>query len=209
MRKLLLTCLFFISAFQMPTLFASTDSRINQVVVCAPQLQNCLKTIQKIPEARKLINDVQKEGAIRVTLSNEYLSRQFGAFWDPDNRLISVNLSAHRSEGELIGSILFELHNALINSKLDHLDHLAAMGRIDKEYYVESVERLEYYNSKKAAAIAEIGIKSGVFPASARLNTYRNFEEHYHIQKMAGHSAWIAKTYDNLAPKTYHNVRRF
>lgn len=181
-------------------LFASVNIQAanNVSVSCAPQLQNCINKMQKLPEIRELLAEIQREGLIRIITSNHGLARQFGAFWDPDQRTISVNLSAHTSEGELIGSILFEMHNASINSQLDHLDYLAVRRQIDKRSYVEAVERLEYQNSVKASKIAQKGIELGIFPPSATLQTYSSFEEHYRIQQEAGHSSWIARTYDNL-----------
>lgn len=170
-------------------------------IICAPRLQQCLRTIQKMPEAQELIASIQQEGPIRIAVNSHALSNQFGAYWDMEDRVIFVSLSAHSSEGELIASILFELHNASIDSKLNYFDYLASTGQIDKESYVRSIEFLEYRNSKNASKIAEKGIKLGIFPPNARLNTYENFEEHYHYQKIGGHSAWIAKTFDQIAPK--------
>lgn len=176
---------------------ASSDMGID----CAPQLRSCLNAIQQLPEARKLITNVQKEGPIRIVLTNHSLSRQFGAFWDVDRRIISISPAPHESEGDIIGSIIFELHNASTNSKINHYDHLASIGEIDRDNYVRAIEYLEYENSKKASLMAEKGIKLGLFPKSATLPTYSNFEEHFHYQKIGGHSAWIGKTYDQLAPR--------
>lgn len=202
MFKKLSLLIVLITSFQASSVFAAygqpSRSQSNSVT-CAPQLRHCLAAIEKLPEARQLIADVQREGAIRITVNNNTLSNQFGAFWDQDHRLICVSLPA--SDGELIASIIFELHNAAANSKLEHFDYLATTGNIDKESYVRSVEHLEYENSLKASKIATKGIQLGIFPASAHLPTYSNFEEHYRIQKMGGHSAWIAKNYDQLAPR--------
>jgi hypothetical protein len=167
-------------------------------IPCAPQLQRCLSKMQKLEEIQELIAAIQKEGPICLFLSNHELSQQFGAFWDPDRRTIFVNLAAHGSEGEMIGSILFELHNASINSKLNRLDNLASTRKINKAAYVQGVERLEYQNSVNASKIAQKGIQLGLFPPSAFLHTYNTFEEHFRIQQEAGHSAWIARTYDSL-----------
>lgn len=168
-------------------------------IVCSPKLQSCLTAIEMLPEAKKLLDSIQQEGPIRITTSNSSLAKQFGAFWDPDDRVICVNLAFHSSEGKLIGSILFELHNASINSKLEHLDFLAYKKKINRDHYVESVERLEYQNSKNAAALAEKGVQLGIFPSSARLPTYRNFEEHFRMQQEGGHSSQIAHNYDQLS----------
>ncbi len=179
--------------------FAAVKNTQVRPIDCAPQLKNSLTAIQKLPDANKLIAAIQQEGPIRILTNNTQLSQQFGAFWDADNRIIFVNFTPHASQGEIIGSILFELHNAAINSKLDHLDALASSGKIKKEDYVRAVEYLEYQNSLKASKIAQEGIDLGIFPASAHLPTYSNFEEHFRYQKIGGHSSWIAHTFDQLS----------
>lgn len=168
-------------------------------VECARPLQKHFSKILKIAGARKLISTIQKEGPFRIVANKHRLSEQFGAFWDIGRRTICVNLSPRSSEGELIGSILFELHNAAANAKLRHYNQLAEMRGIDRESYVRGIEYIEYENSLKAALIATQGIKMGILPSDARLPTYRNFEEHYRYQIKGGHSAWIAKNYDYLS----------
>ena len=112
-----------------------------------------------------------------------------------------------------MGSILFELHNALADSKITYYYQLAAQGKIKKEAYVSGIEYIEYQNSMKASQLASKGIEMGVFPRSAYLPTYGSFEEYYRFQKKAGHSAWIAYTYDQLAPalntKSLVSVNKF
>lgn len=168
-------------------------------VQCEPQLQKYVNAIQKLPEGRELIANVQKEGSIKIAATNYSLAQQFGAFWDPDLRIIYVNPNPNRPDGSIIGSILFELHNALGNSKINHLDDLAAKRKISREKYIESMEYLEYQNSIKASAIAEKGIKLGLFPQGAHLPTYKNFEEHFYYQKVGGHSAWFGRNYDEIS----------
>jgi hypothetical protein len=167
-------------------------------VECTPTLQHLWSLIQKLPEARTLIAAIQREGSLRITSSSASLAQQFGAFWDPDQRVICVNTAPHKTQGDIIGSIIFELHNAFTSSKLDHLDHLASLGHISQEKYVESVEHLEYINSLNASKMAKQGIQLGLFPQDAQLMTYDSFEEHYRMQKIGGHSAWIARTYKQL-----------
>lgn len=178
----------------------STPSWAN--IHCSPRLKECLSAIQKLPEAQKLISRIQKEGPIQIATNDSPLSRQFGAFWDSGRRTIYINPSAHETEGEIIGSIIFELHNADMTMRFDEIDYLAATGKIDKNNYVRSMEFVEYENSKKAAAIAEKGVQLGLFPKTARLPTYRNFEEHFYFQKVGGHSACFERIYNRIAPKT-------
>jgi hypothetical protein len=194
MKKLIISV---ILLFQLHQIYAQND-QLNSGVSCSPQLMPCLQRIRQLPEARQLIHTIQAEGPIYIMTNDESLSEQFGAYWDPDQRAICVNLNKRKSEGEVIGSILFELHNALSSSKVEKLHDLARAGRIDKNSYVEAMERQEYHNSLSAAKLADLGIERGLFPSRARMRTYRNFEEHFQMQKIGGHSAWFAKMYDIL-----------
>lgn len=183
-----------------PFAYSAVKSKELPLVQCTPQLRKYMDKIEQLPEAKELLNRIQKEGKIFVKFdSGDYLSQRFGAFWDPDSRTIFVAYSNPVSAGDVIGSIIFELHNALMNSHLERLHSLAVMRKINKENYVRGIEKIEYENSLKAATLAEKGIKEGLFPANARLPTYKNFEEHYRMQKIGGHSAWIASIYDNLS----------
>lgn len=172
-------------------------------VPCDHRLQKYLNQILKLPNARRLIAEIKQQGPIRIKVDNHVLSQQFGALWDRQNRAIGIHLSSQTSAGTIIGSIIFELHNALSNSKIDHLDFLANSGQIGKEKYIEAMELLEYQNSKKASALTQEGIEMGLFPASALLNTYSSFEEHYYYQKISGHSAAFARGYDQLRSTHY------
>jgi hypothetical protein len=199
MNKLILNC-FLILLCQTSFASASVDYKNRSISInCAPELQPLLMDIQKIPEAKELLLTVYRQGPICIEAKNPpAVSQQFGACWDAELRVIFIDASAHRSKGELIGSIIFELHNAAATSKLEYYDHLAASGKIDKESYVRAIERIEFENSHKASKLAEKGIQMGVFPVEARLHTYQNFEEHYHYQKVGGHSSWIARNYDSI-----------
>lgn len=165
-------------------------------VTCSPQLQTYLQSILKIPEAKVLVEAITKEGPIQIVTGNQAISRQFGAFWDPDRRIICIHLPPNASQKEVIGSLLFELHNASANSKIHHLNQLANQRKIDKAHYVESMEYLEYLNSKKASQLAQAGIKMGALPKGSALPTYSNFQEHFEAQKQSGHSACFARNYD-------------
>jgi hypothetical protein len=210
MLKNIMALFCLISIFQMPIVSAANGNRSNQSnsFICAPQLQKYFNTLQKLPEVKELMTTIQKDGPVRIAPSNRFLAQEFGAFWDPDNRIISVSLDSNTSEGEIISAILFEMHNASVNSKLNHLDELAMDGKISKESYVRGIENLEYINSKNAAKIADKGIALGIFPKSTYMMTYNNFEEHYYYQKVGGHSACIAKNYDMLTQSYFALNRR-
>lgn len=185
-------------------MFQSTFANIN----CDPQLKPALEAIQKLPEARDLINSVLKEGPIKLRV-NRQISAPFGAFWGGEDRTICVNCSGKFDLGLVIGSIIFELHNAAINSELVRYDNLAYGGMIDRKNYVRSIEYLEYGNSLKASALVNKGIKANLFPKSAYLPTYETFEIHFQVQQEAGHSEWIARNFDEIVAEARMARGRF
>ena len=190
MNKIFVTIICFLVAYSLN----ATQNPIS--INCAPQLQKCLNSLLKIPEARTLIATIQKEGPIRIVAECDPLSKQFGAFWDPDRRVICIDLSTNRTEGAKIGSLLFELHNASVNSKIYHLNMQVYQRKINKQNYIRSMEYLEYINSLNTAKIADKGIKMGILPKDSRLPIFSTFEEHFRIQKMSGHSASMGRIYD-------------
>lgn len=192
--------LIFYSIISVPLQAASTSPS----VICASQLQSYLQSILKIPEAKVLLESIAKEGPIRIVTGNHAVSRQFGAFWDPDRRIICIHLPSHAPQQEIIGSLLFELHNAAANSKIHQLNQLASQRKINKERYIESMEYLEYMNSKKASQIAVKGVKMGALPQGSDLPTYSNFQEHFKAQKQSGHSACFAHNYDLCLKQSLH-----
>lgn len=195
-------CLFLLFLFHISSLHAIVGHYECQLqsICCSSDLKQCWKKILQLPEARLLINKVQKEGIIALVSNNDHhLTKKFGAFWDPSNRIITINSSSHRSEADLIISIIFELHNASSNKHLTRLHYLAAAGAIDRESYVQSVEKIEYQNALNASILARKGVDKGVFPENTLMQTYPTFEEHYKVQKAGGHSSHIAHNYIYLA----------
>ncbi len=174
------------------------SSVLNAQIPCSPQFQKHLSAIQKVPQAQKLIDKILQEGPISIVADTSKLARSVGAFWDPLNRLIHIGHFADVSDGVIIGSILFELHNAAVDSQFQRLDRMAKQRRISKESYIQSMEYIEFLNSHQSAKIAEEGVSRGLFPINARLPTFRTFDEHFHIQKMSGHSNHFSRNYDLL-----------
>lgn len=164
------------------------------IVRCEYQLRKCFEAVLQIPEAKELINNIRKEGSFDIAMLNASLSQQFGAYWDPDLRIINIDPS--RDHGEMIGSLLFELHNASVTSKINELNALASQRLINKADYIESMEYLEYINSLNASRIAQKGILMKLLPLSARLPTYSSFKEHFRAQLMSGHSDTFARNYE-------------
>lgn len=197
MNKLVLKALylsFLISPLSV-TAVQNVRSGEENIVRCTSQLQKCFQAIMQIPEAKALINNIRKEGSFDITMRNSSLAQRFGAYWDPDFREICIDPFSF-DEGEIIGSLLFELHNASVNSKINHLNALASQRMINKEDYIESMEYLEYINSKNASKIAQKGINMGILPWTAQLPTYSSFREHFRAQKVSGHSETFARNYE-------------
>lgn len=166
-----------------------------------PQIKHVIAMIHQSTEARLLIGQVQKKGSIKIKLNTTY-SQQFEALWEGTSRTILINPSQHHSEGSLIRSILFEMHNASTDETLSRLIALASAGKIDKESYVEQMERMEYTNALHMAELIDKGIRRGVFPKDAQGDLYNNFDDHYRVQQICGHSTWIADYYDSICPKS-------
>lgn len=167
-------------------------------VPCSPELQPALNKIWQLPEARNLIAEIQKEGNFRIVANSHQLSQQFGAYWDYDHRAICINVPHHMDQGDIIGSMIFEMQNALTTKNYDRLDNMAEKRQIDKETYIQSVEHQEFINSHNAASLARKGIERGIFPTNAELPTFPTFEEHYRMQQYGGHSEWIGRAYEEL-----------
>lgn len=162
------------------------------------EVQQAIRKVQQLPEAHELMQKIQEEGPMAFSTSDHPIVEKFGAVWDTDRRLILLPAHSESTEGELIGSILFEMHNASSSSQFAHLEKLVKSRQITREQYIEAMEYLEFVNSKKCALLAQKGIEKGVFPSSARLPTYRDFQEHFHYQKVSGHSKAVGQIYDQI-----------
>jgi hypothetical protein len=174
----------------------ATNTSEQNIVRCELQLRKCLQALLRIPEAKALIEEIRKEGSFDITVRNSVLSNRFGAYWDPDLRVICIDPYSCDDEGETIASLLFELTNASVNAKIGRLNDLATQRKISKEDYIESMEYLEYTNSLKASKIANKGIRMGILPFGAQLSTYSSFREHFTAQRLSGHSDTFARNYE-------------
>ncbi len=177
---------------------AKSYNRHTTSVHCASELQNSLQAIKKIKEGNALINNILKQGNLSLSTSRVNAADTFGACWDPGRRIIYISLAAHMSQDELIGSIIFELFNALQTSKFNQLYDQAAKGKINREEYIQKIEHIEYQNSIDAAKLINIGIENKTFGKNIRLNVYKTFDEYFYYQKMYGHSAFHGANYDDI-----------
>lgn len=170
----------------------------------APESKKAIEALQKLGPSRKLIAEVQASGPIYVQF--ESIPEDYEALWDGNARMIKVNAVHNKSLGRTIGSILFELHNASTNYRLKHLVDLALAGQIAKEDFVVNMERMEHQNAIQTSLILSQGIRNGIFPKEASWPVFHDFDDHYRVQQLHGHSRWIANHYDRVNPSGSHQT---
>lgn len=161
------------------------------------ELQNEVTMLQNFPETKALVQSIENEGP--VSLRWMEIKAGFNAFWSGEHRIIAINSAKRWSSGEKLYSLLFELQNAHADKELRHLDDLASKKQIDKQRYIESVEKAEYQNVVKTSQLLQRGISQGYFPRNMQIPYYPGLIEHLHMQKMSGHSDAIANKYEDLS----------
>ncbi len=159
-------------------------------IVCDSLLQPHLKRLSEMPEVRELLAQIVRDGSIQIVYRNCPLAAQFGAYWDRQRRCICIYRSSEEKEGELLGTLLFELENAANDRCFARVDTLFVEGKIDGKRYAEFMEFLEYIHSLKAAKIAKEGIEANILPAEAALPIYPNFCEYLRAQQEGGHFSY-------------------
>lgn len=205
MKRFIITLILFlnITILISPLSAEKTPIKPGKFSSCPQSAKKAVEAIEKLPEASAMIDEAQKEGAIRI----EYLyqdSLDFEAYWDSGKRTIFINGNRNKDLGEIICSILFELHNATTNKTIYTLLKKAQIGEITKDQYVENIERMEHQNAVNTVRLIEKGIASGLFPPTSRWNIYENFDDHYMIQQLYGHSQFIAANFDKVNPRLSH-----
>jgi len=190
------------------TIFSTTFGVFSQPEVGQPgnyhakeriDLQQAIEAIKSHPESAHLLATVEEEGPIFFELI-DIEGFDFGAMWDASERRIAVNARRCKNQGELISSLIFELHNAKTNRHLMHLSTEAAQGNLGKNEYVYGVEKMEHGNALETGQLLENGVKEKRFPPTARWSVLKDFDEHYAFQQATGHSQWIAANYDMMRP---------
>lgn len=181
--------------FLIVILFFSTTWASVAQVDCSPKLEKVYELVLEVPEVESLVDRILKKGPLQIEM-NRHLSKQFEGYWDGDNRTIYITKTD--STAGKINTLIFEMHNAAYDDELERLDTLAKHGQISRPDYIRSVEFWEYQNAKKCAQILDKGIAMGLFPKECHWALSDTFEEHFRIQKKAGHSAHIGKMYDQL-----------
>ena len=158
-------------------------------------LEEAFFTIKKVPECHTLLMQIENEGRISVV---EAFNTPFEAQWSPDTRTVEVDVSKHTGMGHLITSIVFELHNALSNNRLEYLYTQASSKKIPREAFVRKIEQMEWKNWEAASLLLAKGRERGIFPQDAHLPTFKTFGNYLLIQKQMGHSQYHAQSYDLL-----------
>ena len=161
------------------------------------ELSTPLYYLHHLEESKQLIEQVEQEGAIAIKVA-KLGANASNALWMPSERTIYLNVSHRRSYGNMMRSILFELHNALSERQFDYYDQMARERQISKEKYIEAIEYIEYSNVLKTVQVLNKGIRRGVFPPDAHWEIARSFDEHYQFQLEFGHTALIGHTYDSI-----------
>ncbi len=189
------------SAQHASTQHRKTQRKLAEFASFPPSAKPALNALHQLPEFNDLLMKVQQEGPVHLKLESSPYGEDFEGFWDSSTRTISVNTRTTRSFGQVICTILFELHNASTTNYFNQLIDQARSGRIDKDAYVEKVEYTEYSNARNTANLIEKGIKMDIFPLESRWPVPTSFSEHYQVQQIAGHSTYIAQTYDVYNPR--------
>jgi hypothetical protein len=160
-------------------------------------MQPQISLLQRFPDTRLFIDTLQ----VKEPITLKWLplgADNSNAFWSIQKNLIALNASRNWEEGEMIYSLLFELHNAASSPQLIHLDMLASKKQISKQDYVLAVEQIEYNNVLSVSNLLEKGVRLGYFPRSTYIPQYPDFKEHLKMQRECGHSAFIAQKYEHL-----------
>ena len=158
-------------------------------------LDQAHQAVRQLPECRPILDQIEREGGYQVI---ENRSAPFTAQWNPNRRTIEVNSQSHENVGRIIVSILFEMHNALGNSRLTHLQDLARSRRLPKKLFVRKMEQKEWKNWESTCALLAIGREKGIFPQTATAKSFRSFANYLDIQERSGHTEYHAYHYNLL-----------
>ena len=162
-------------------------------IFCDPVLQPYLERLHRIQEVQIVLRDILGNGSIHIVSRHCPLAAQFGAYWDRKERLICIHRAHAMGEGEILGTLLFELENAANDPCFARVDALFSEGKIDGTRYAEFMEFLEYVHSLKAAKIAKEGIEAKILPPDAALPIYPNFCAYLQAQQEGGHFSYYEK----------------
>lgn len=160
-----------------------------------------VEDISRFPKAMDLIHQATKEGMITVKIcKNRHMP--FEAMWESNTREITLD-GNNMNRGCLIRHVIFELQNAVSAREDALLLQMARLGNISCDHYVQGVEKIEHQNVLKTARLIEEGIIAGKFPRDAHWEVVHDFDLHYKIQQLTGHSDTIVEEYKHFCPEKY------
>jgi hypothetical protein len=171
------------------------SAKYHHAFVAASELDSAYATLKQLPEVEALIERIEQDGPFYIEY-NRYDSKKFQGYWSMEDRTIYITRG--QSLAHTLTTLLFEMHNAVNTQTLDNYDRLAYNRQITRSEYIRAVELWEYENAKQTVAILNKGIEMGIFPKECHWPLHDNFEEHFNLQKSAGHSAYIGKMYDSI-----------
>lgn len=163
------------------------------------ELKPSIEKIYALPESSELLQKVEQQGPL-IIIYESCPGYPYFAHWNGQERTITINSDKHPSEGQIIQSVIFELNNALDAHELSVFYSQAENGALDKEAFVEGIERMEHRHTLDTAALLKKGIDQKIFPENALWPSIVEFRTYYQIQQLTGHSQWLAERYDQVAP---------
>lgn len=187
-------------------LFLLVVGSLNAYPRCSPDMERAVRAVYHFPEGRKLLAEVEADGPIQIYRAP--FNSNSHAMWVATDRAIVINANSHRSFGEVVRSIFFELHNALTNEQFAALDMRVRQKQIAKSDYVEAVERLEHQNAYNTSRAIDHAIRHGFFPQDSWWPIPADFHAHFQVQIESGHSAKIASSYDSMSREGFYGYSR-
>lgn len=155
-------------------------SLIDKTFHTYPQaIRPVLDTLLTRKEVRKLMQEVVNQlGKISIEVNEKAAP----ACWNWKDKKIKVHptLTQEGKERELISYVIFEMCNAKRTHSFQSLSRLE-----DVDSFVEAFERLEHASYLDARALDD----------NPHFGSFQDFEKHYSLQQLAGHSERVAKAY--------------
>lgn len=173
----------------------------------APALDKSVNILLRCPYVRDLLSEIQKDGPIYLDFK-PLGKNAANAMWQSNTRYIVVNSSNKRGIPDTVRSILFEMHNAHKQKAFAKIDEKASHKQLSKEMYVQAIEHQEHQNALQTKNVIDWGIRNNFFPKESEWPIFTNFEDHYKLQQLSGHSDFIAHVYDILNPQGKHTSYR-
>lgn len=158
-----------------------------------------LKKVISIKEGLELLKQVTEKGPFKIAYHSQEVEG-VGGLWNGADRILILNKNYGGSYPELLQTLIIELNNALTDDKIHYIWQEASSGRIDKEEFVKRIEAWEHQNLLAARHIIEQGIQQGAFPRESAIFAFNNFDTHYMLQQIGGHSQRYANDFDKVCP---------